>query len=100
MFAQVITGGTPPDQPTGIDHLQRDELAAAVQQEPGFSGALSLIDRESGTVMLIVLWDTREHAERALAQREAQFHQALSRLARISIDPWPVGSVWEVEIEL
>ncbi|MGH3902658.1 MAG: hypothetical protein ACRDTE_00395 [Pseudonocardiaceae bacterium] len=100
MFAQVITGGTAPEQYTGIDYIQGEELASALQQEPGFSGALSLLHRESGTAMLIVLWATREQAERALSQRGAEFRQALSRITYTSADTWPVSSAWEVDIEL
>ena len=97
----TAVGGTMPDRPTGIDHIGREELASAFQQEPGFSGALNLVNRESGQVILIVLWDTEERAEWAISLRGAGFRQALSRIAHISADtPSVVSWVWEVEIEL
>lgn len=100
MFAQVITGTAATGQHTGIGHLERDELATAVQQEPGFSGALNLVDGASGKVMLIVLWDTREQAELAVSLHGTEFRQALSRITHISADTLSANSVWEVDLEL
>jgi len=33
-----------------------------LRQEPGFAGALSLVDRQSGNAILIVLWTTADQA--------------------------------------
>ncbi len=35
---------------------------------PGFAGALNLVDRDSGDVMMIILWETGTQARRALSE--------------------------------
>jgi hypothetical protein len=38
------------------------ELVRALRTERGFSGALSLVDRPTGAILLIVFWETEEEA--------------------------------------
>jgi hypothetical protein len=51
------------------DRIVLDELTPAFHEEPGFAGALSFVDRQSGDSMLVVLWKTAEQARRPLAAR-------------------------------
>ena len=59
MFARVITAQAGPQGLDGFMGLARQQLPAASQQ-PGFNGFYVLTDAETGKVMIISLWATRE----------------------------------------
>ena len=42
------------------------ELLPALRTERGFSGALSLVDRETENTLLLIFWETEEEAARPL----------------------------------
>ena len=67
MYAQVIEGGTTPELRTKMDSIVTEQLIPALRTEPGFAGALNLVDRDSGNAMMIVLWDTEGQARRELS---------------------------------
>lgn len=74
MFAHVIATEVAPGQ---LDHaitLARDQLPTAVQQ-PGFRGFYLLTDAETGKVMTISLWETREQLD-AVEARAAEIRRA------------------------
>ena len=64
MYAQVIEGGTTPDRRDAMDRIVTDELIPALEAEPGFAGAMNVVDRDSGDAMMIVLWETEVQARR------------------------------------
>jgi len=96
-YAQVVKSGTTPGKLNEMDRLVRDELIPALQDEDGFGGAMNLVNRGWGDAMMIVFWDTREHASRPIAEYGDRFRQALSMVARISTGPPRQVSVWEVD---
>jgi hypothetical protein len=96
MYAQLIEGGTTPDNRTTMDRIVTDALVPALEAEPGFSGALNLVDRVSGDAMMIVLWETEAQARRALAEYGSAFLRALAGIAAISTGTRRPISVWEV----
>jgi hypothetical protein len=96
MYAQLIEGGTTPDNRTTMDRIVTDALVPALEAEPGFSGALNLVDRVSGDAMMIVLWETEAQARRALAEYGSAFLKALAGIAAISTGTRRPISVWEV----
>ena len=57
MYAQVIEGGTTPERRDAMDRIVTDEMIPALESEPGFAGAMNVVDRTSGNAMMIVLWD-------------------------------------------
>jgi heme-degrading monooxygenase HmoA len=59
MFARVITAQAGPQGFDGIIDLAREQLPGASQQ-PGFKGFYLLADAETGKVVFISLWETRE----------------------------------------
>ena len=61
-----------------MDRLVTDEMVPALAAEPGFAGALNLVDRDSGDAMMIVLWDSEPQARRALAEYGGAFLKALA----------------------
>ena len=73
MYAQLIQGGTTPDRRPEMDRIVTDDMVPALHEEPGFSGALNLVDRETGDAMMIVLWETEAQARRALGEYGGAF---------------------------
>jgi hypothetical protein len=96
MYAQLIEGGTTPARRTDMDRIVTDEMVPALEAEPGFAGALNLVDRDSGDAMMIILWNTEMQARRALAEYGSAFLKALAGVAAISTGTRRPISVWEV----
>lgn len=96
MYAQLIEGGTTPDRRHLMDRLVSDEMVPALAVEPGFAGALNLIDRDTGNAVMIVLWDTETQARRALAEYGGAFLRALAGVAAISTGTRRPISIWQV----
>jgi hypothetical protein len=96
MYAQLIEGGTTPESRTEMDRIVTDEMIPALKAEPGFSGALNIVDRSSGNAMMLVLWETEAQARRALNEYGDAFLRALARIAQISTGTRRPMSVWEV----
>ena len=96
MYAQLVQGGTTPERRPEMDRIVTDELIPALHEEPGFGGALNLVDRETGNAMMIVLWETAEQAGRPLGAYGQAFLRALAGIAAISTGNRKPMSVWEV----
>ena len=96
MYAQLIQGGTTPDRRAQMDRLVTDEMVPALEAEPGFAGALNLVDRDSGNAIMIILWETDAQARRPLADYGSAFLKALASVAAISTGTRRPISVWEV----
>jgi heme-degrading monooxygenase HmoA len=59
MFARVITAQAGPQGLDSLIDLAREQAPGASQQ-PGFKGFYLLTNAETGNVMTISLWETRE----------------------------------------
>ena len=99
MYAQVIQGGAAPTQRAEMDAVVHEQLIPALHEEPGFSGALNLVDRETGDAMMIVMWQDEEQARRALPDYGKRFLQALASIAAISSGNRAPISVWQVNAQ-
>ena len=100
MHAQVIEGGTTPELRDKMDRIVTDEMIPALSNEPGFAGALNVVDRDSGDAMMIVLWETEAQARRALPEYGSAFLKALAAVAGISTGTRRPISVWEVNARI
>ena len=96
MYAQLIEGGTTPENRDAMDRIVTDQMLPALEAEPGYSGALNVVDRESGNAMMLVLWETEAQARRALGEYGGAFLKALAGIAAISTGTRRPISVWEV----
>ena len=96
MYAQVIEGGTTPERRDAMDRIVTDEMIPALEAEPGFAGAMNVVDRASGDAMMIVLWETEAQARRELSEYGGAFLQALANVVAISTGNRRPMSVWEV----
>ena len=79
-----------------MDRIVTDEMIPALHAEPGFAGALNLVDRDSGDAMMIVLWETEARPAARSASTAAAFLNALAGIAAISTGTRRPISVWEV----
>jgi hypothetical protein len=96
MYAQLIEGGTTTDRRRDMDRIVTDEMIPALHEEPGFAGALNLVDRETGNAMMVVLWDDEAQARRPLADYGSAFLKALADVAAISTGTRRPISIWDV----
>jgi hypothetical protein len=71
-------------------------MIPALRAEPGFAGALNLVDRDNGDAIMIILWDTPAQAHRELSEYGGPFLQALANVAAISTGNRQPMRVWEV----
>ena len=100
MYAQLVEGGTTPELREEMDRIVREEMLPALQLEAGFAGTLNLVDRATGKAMMLMLWETREHAELPLRERGPAFLQALGSIMAISTGARAPISFWEVNAAL
>jgi uncharacterized protein len=70
-FARVVTAQAGAEGFDGIIRLAQQQLPGASQQ-PGFEGCYLLTDTETGKVITISLWDTREHMPSGIQDRGAR----------------------------
>jgi ketosteroid isomerase-like protein len=96
MFVQLVEGGASPDLRAEMDRIVNEEMLPALDLEPGYAGALNLVDRETGNAMMLTLWNTQEQAELPIRDRGAAFLRALGSIAAISSGQRRPISVWEV----
>src|SRR3954466_14306808 len=96
MYAQLAEGGTTPERSMAMARIVREEMLPALEQEPGYAGVLNLVDRGSGNALMLMLWQTPEHAQTPLRERGAAFLRALGSIMAISTGSRAPISFWEV----
>jgi len=96
MHAQVIEGGTTLEHRAEMDAIVTDQLLPALEREPGYSGAMNLVDRDTGKAMMIVLWEREEQAKRPLPEYGDAFLRALAAITAISTGQRKPITVWDV----
>jgi hypothetical protein len=94
MYAQVIEGQLPHERRDELEALVRCELLPALRAESGFCGAVRLVERERGSVLLVLLWETEEDATGRREAPTATLAETLSALTEI-LDPYS-ATIWEV----
>jgi hypothetical protein len=96
MHAQVIEGGTTLERRAEMDAIVTEQLLPALDQEPGYAGAMNLVDRDTGQAMMIVLWEREEQAKRPLPEYGDAFLRALAAITAISTGQRKPITVWDV----
>jgi hypothetical protein len=99
MHAQVIRNETTRETRPALERLMCRELIPALRAEPGFAGAMSLVDPQTGDAMTLVLWKTAEGARRPLV-RSARLATVLERLRALTPGGRERVSVWEVSVRI
>jgi heme-degrading monooxygenase HmoA len=73
MFARVITAQAGIQGFDSFIRVAREQLPGA-RQQPGFKGYYVLTDPESGKIIIISLWESREQMEAVGAGRPGGIH--------------------------
>ena len=61
MFARITTiGEAPPERLDDMTHEIREHVLPALRQQAGFSGFLVLLERASGKVLGLTLWESEQ----------------------------------------
>jgi hypothetical protein len=94
MFATVVQGGTTPPNRDEMNRAVTELLMPALENEPGFRGAVNLEDRSTGHGMMLTFWDTAEQALRPPSS--PAFREALSAILRISTGERAPTLCWHV----
>ena len=91
MYAQVfeLPGAGPSAQ---LGRAVQDELLPALRCENGFCGALTLVQRDAGEMLLLVFWETEAQAVSPLVPALVGFLDEAEATGPIRDLPW----VWEV----
>lgn len=93
MFARVSTAKVATAQlDVAVRHSQ--EQLPAAEHRTGFEGFYLLVNRETGEIMTVSLWDTREH----VAEQEARSRGAQGDPAADLEVPVPDVTVFEVAL--
>ena len=93
MYAQVFELlGT--ERGERLDRSIYGELLPALRTEHGFCGALSLVRRETGELLLLVFWETEDEAARPLRPSLAVLLDGLAATDATTDSPeiWEVGA--------
>jgi hypothetical protein len=99
MYAQVVEGGTALEHRAEMDAIVHEQLLPALQREPGYAGAMNLVDRATGNAMMIVLWEREEQAKRPLPEYGDAFLRALAAITAISTGQRKPITVWDVNAQ-
>ena len=81
MYAQALEGAAT----ASLNEIVQRELLPALRTEPGFSGALSLVDHATGRAVVLVFWETEDQAVRPLPP-------CLASPAGVIPEIWEVGA--------
>ena len=63
MYARVITFTVVPEKMDEAFEVARTSVVPALQQQSGFKGMLSLVDRQTDKAISVTLWDTEADLE-------------------------------------
>src|SRR5712691_10961869 len=97
MYARVITAQNQPGKVDEAVQIYRESLLPQARQQPGFKGAMMLVDHTTGKGTSITLWQTQADAQTSgtgSAYLQAQIAKAASLLAAA-----PIVETYEVSIQ-
>jgi heme-degrading monooxygenase HmoA len=75
MYARVVTAHFEPEKADEIVQMWREFVAPSASQQAGFQGARLFLDRESGEVLSMGLWESRAHFEATVEWNQGQIGQ-------------------------
>ena len=93
MFARVITAQATPDAFDGFIRFAQEQLPATAAQQ-GFKGCYLLTDRDTGNLVTISLWDSREDV-RAVEAHAARLTSEAAESVEVAPAP---AKIYQVEI--
>jgi hypothetical protein len=98
VYAQLVRTPATEQKRSERHRIVTDELFPALQDEPGFVGALNLVNPGTGDAMMIVLWRSPEQAQRPLGDNGTTFLARLLHVVGFTRGGQRPPSVWEVTL--
>jgi hypothetical protein len=77
-----------------------DELIPVLHHQPGFAGALNLVNPRTGEAILILLWQSAEQAQRPIGANGANLLAPLLNIAGVSPGDHRPMFVWELTVRV
>jgi len=97
MYARVVTAQVSPDKVEEGIRLWRDSVMPAARQQKGFKSGRLLVDRKTGKVTSVGLWETEADIQ-ASGESSAYLQEQLAKFASLFTAP-PVVEHYEVAVE-
>ena len=94
MHAQLITSQFKLDKLEEVGQLYRESILPEVRQLPGLKGRMVLVDRSTGKVITLTLWESEADA-RASGEGSAFMQATVAQFAPFYAAP-PVIEIYEV----
>jgi heme-degrading monooxygenase HmoA len=97
MFARVTIGEGKPQQLEAAVRNFRENVVPAAKKMAGFKGSYFMVDRKSGKILGVALWDTKENLE-AGAEVAARLGAGIGQAAGMT--KLPAVEIYEVAVQL
>jgi heme-degrading monooxygenase HmoA len=95
MYARLVAGSIPPGKLDEAIQLWREEVLPSVQQQKGFMSVRLLVDRKTGKIASLGLWETEADFQATVGWNQAQ----VAKFASLFATPPDVGG-YEVVVEV
>jgi heme-degrading monooxygenase HmoA len=95
--ARVTSGSGSPERMDDTVRLYQEQQVPGMRQQPGFAGALLLMDRQSGKGISLTLWDSMEAAQAFERVSEGMRAQATQTM---QIQQPPTVDLYEVAVQV
>jgi quinol monooxygenase YgiN len=95
MRARVVRVQTEPEQADEAADLFRDSVVPAAKQQPGFQGALLLVDPDTGKGLSVSMWADEAAMERS--EDSGYFKEQLAKFGELFAEP-PRAEHYEVRV--
>lgn len=96
MYARLVTSQVQPGTEDEVVQIFHDSVVPDARQQPGFQGAMALIDREANKTISITLWQTEAEARRSATSGYLQ--EQMNKFASHLLAP-PVVETFEVPVQ-
>ena len=96
MYARLVTSQLQPGTVDEAVQIFRDSVVPDARQQPGFQGAMALVDRGANKTISITLWQTEAEAKRSATSGYLQAQ--ITKFASHLVAP-PVVETFEVAVQ-
>jgi heme-degrading monooxygenase HmoA len=96
MRARVVRVQTEPEQADEAANLFRDAVVPAAKQQPGFEGALLLVDPDTGKGLSVTMWEDEATMERG--EDSGYYKEQLAKFGALFTEP-PRAEHYEVRVQ-
>jgi hypothetical protein len=100
LYAQLVRTRASEQTRAEMHRIVSDELIPGLHDEPGFVGALNLVDPDTGDAMMIVVWQLAEQAQRPLGDNGTTVLARLLQVAGSAHGDHEPTAVWEVTVRI